>query len=118
MPVGSFHVIKVLPFQFYLSIAVVCDGPAGDAFKMGTVHEGVVRNIQPFGALIGFNGVTGLLHSSEISHSPVDAVDAIFKIRDKVWLPPHCSRNRWSHSIGLTWGLLLLVSRLLFIQKG
>ena len=84
MPVRSIEVISILPFQFYLSIAVVCDGPAGDAFKMGTVHEGVVQTIQSFGALIGFNGLTGLLHITEISHSPVEAVDAIFKVGDKV----------------------------------
>ena len=84
IPAEPFQVIKLLPFQSYLSIAVVCDGPAGDAFKRGTVHEGLVQNIQSFGAIIDFNGLTGLLHISDITHKKVDAVDAIFKVGDKV----------------------------------
>ena len=109
MPVGPLQVIKVFPFHFSLSIAVVCDGPAGDTFKMGTVHTGIVRAIQPFGAFIDVNGMPGLLHISKISPKKVDAVDAIFKVGDKVWHPPHCSSNRRCHThwIVLLWGLAL-----------
>ena len=58
---------------------------------MGTVHEGVVRKIHQYGAFIDFDGVTGLLHISDISHKKVDAVDAVFKVGYKVWHLQNCS---------------------------
>ena len=65
---------------------------------MGTVHEGVVRKIHQYGAFIDFDGVTGLLHISDITHNKIDAVDVIFMVGDKVWHPRHCSPNGRCHT--------------------
>lgn len=38
-----------------------------EAYQNGTVLQGTVKKIMPYGAFIGINGVEGLLHISDIS---------------------------------------------------
>lgn len=45
----------------------------------GEVVSGVIRGIKPYGAFIDMNGVSGLLHVSQISHDHVSDIPAIFK---------------------------------------
>eukprot|EP00667_Euglena_gracilis_P008502 EG_transcript_8610 len=55
-----------------------------DIYKTGTVHEGIVQNVKPYGVFVDINGMNGLLHISQISHTRIDNVEAIFKVGDKI----------------------------------
>jgi len=50
----------------------------------GEVVTGTVRGIKPYGAFIDMNGVSGLLHISQISHDHVADIPAIFQDGDVV----------------------------------
>lgn len=49
------------------------------ALETGQVVEGVVRGVKPYGAFIDLNGVSGLLHISQISHDHVSDIAAVLQ---------------------------------------
>jgi small subunit ribosomal protein S1 len=49
------------------------------AIEAGQVVQGVVRGVKPYGAFIDLNGVSGLLHISQISHDHVHDIGAVLK---------------------------------------
>lgn len=50
----------------------------------GAVITGIVRGVKPYGAFIDMNGVSGLLHVSQISHDHVSDIPSLFKDGDTV----------------------------------
>ena len=53
--------------------------------EIGEVYEGVVKNIQAFGAFVEFlPGKDGLLHVSEISWNRIDNVEDVLKVGDHI----------------------------------
>ena len=48
------------------------------------VVEGTVIDVKPYGAIIAFNGLTGLLHVSEMSHKMVKDANELYIINDTV----------------------------------
>ncbi len=52
--------------------------------SIGDVYEAVVKTIMPYGVFVEFNGKSGLLHVSEISHSRIDNVEDVFSEGDTV----------------------------------
>lgn len=51
----------------------------------GLVTEGVVETIQPYGAFVALgNGLTGLVHISQISNKRIKSPEAVLKVGDKV----------------------------------
>ncbi len=52
--------------------------------KMGSVVDGVVRTIVPFGAFIDVGGVEGLVPLSEMSHNRADQPKDVFKLNETV----------------------------------
>lgn len=53
--------------------------------EIGATYEGVVKNIQTFGAFVEFMpGKDGLLHISEIDWKRLETMDGVFEIGDKV----------------------------------
>lgn len=50
-----------------------------NVLETGKVVEGVVRGVKPYGAFIDINGVSGLLHISQISHDHVSDISALMK---------------------------------------
>ncbi|MCO5612946.1 hypothetical protein L7F22_067219 [Adiantum nelumboides] len=50
----------------------------------GSVVEGVVKAVQPYGAFIDIGGRQGLLHISQISHERVTDVNKVFQQGDKL----------------------------------
>ena len=53
--------------------------------EIGEVYEGVVKNIQPFGAFVEFlPGTDGLLHISEICEKRLDTVEEMLHEGDKI----------------------------------
>lgn len=52
--------------------------------EIGDVYEAVVKTIQPYGVFVEFNGKSGLLHVSEISHSRIENVEDVLKEGDIV----------------------------------
>lgn len=55
------------------------------AIPEGTVMTGKVENIQPYGAFIDLgDGLSGLVHISQISHKRVPSVEAVLKVGQEV----------------------------------
>ncbi|MBO4232122.1 MAG: S1 RNA-binding domain-containing protein, partial [Bacteroidales bacterium] len=53
--------------------------------EIGEVYEGVVKNIQPFGAFVEFlPGTDGLLHISEICEKRLNTVEEMLHEGDKI----------------------------------
>lgn len=52
--------------------------------KIGEEYDSVVKTIMPYGVFVDFNGRSGLLHVSEISHSRVENVEDHFSEGDEV----------------------------------
>jgi len=56
----------------------------GDAYQIGTVHEGIVESIQPYGVFLDLGGLRGLLHVSQISHVRVENVESLFQLGERI----------------------------------
>lgn len=58
-----------------------------DDYKIGMTVYGEITGIRPYGAFVSFkDGVTGLIHISEISHGFVKDVNNYVKVKDHVML--------------------------------
>lgn len=51
---------------------------------IGSVVEGIVQSIKPYGAFIDVGGVSGLLHISQISHDRITDVENVLQPGDKL----------------------------------
>jgi polyribonucleotide nucleotidyltransferase len=51
---------------------------------VGDVYNAKVKTVMPYGVFVEFNGKSGLLHVSEISHSHIERVEDVFKEGDDV----------------------------------
>jgi small subunit ribosomal protein S1 len=54
------------------------------SLKEGTLEEGTVVSIKPYGAFIDINGVIGLLHINQISKGRIENLNDLFQIGDSV----------------------------------
>ena len=52
--------------------------------QIGDVYQAVVKTVMPYGVFVDFNGKSGLLHVSEISHTHIEKVEDVFKEGDEV----------------------------------
>jgi polyribonucleotide nucleotidyltransferase len=52
--------------------------------EVGDEYEAVVASVMPYGVFVDFEGKSGLLHVSEISHSRINDVSSVFKVGDPV----------------------------------
>ena len=52
--------------------------------QIGDVYQAKVKTVMPYGVFVDFNGKSGLLHVSEISHSHIEKVEEYFKEGDDV----------------------------------
>ena len=52
--------------------------------EVGDVYESKVVSVMPYGVFVDFNGKSGLLHVSEISHSRIENVSDVLKEGDMV----------------------------------
>ncbi|MEO0337634.1 MAG: polyribonucleotide nucleotidyltransferase [Bacteroidota bacterium] len=52
--------------------------------EIGEVYDAVVKTVMPYGVFVDFEGKSGLLHVSEISHSRIERVDEHFQEGDPV----------------------------------
>ncbi len=53
-----------------------------EALNVGDVVEGTVVDVKPYGAILTFNGLSGLLHVSEMSHKMVKNAADLYKVND------------------------------------
>lgn len=59
------------------------DAARSEAIKSvepGTLAEGKVVSIQPYGVFVDIGGLTGLLHVKQVSESPIHSLNTVFKI--------------------------------------
>lgn len=54
------------------------------SLSIGSVVEGVVQSVKPYGAFIDIGGVSGLLHISQISHDRITDVGNVLQPGDKL----------------------------------
>jgi polyribonucleotide nucleotidyltransferase len=52
--------------------------------EVGDEYDAVVASVMPYGVFVDFQGKSGLLHVSEMSHSRIDKVEDVFSEGDKV----------------------------------
>ncbi len=52
--------------------------------SIGDVYEAVVKTVMPYGVFVEFQGKSGLLHVTEMSHSRIDNVEDVFSEGDPV----------------------------------
>lgn len=52
--------------------------------EVGDVYEAIVVSVQPYGVFVEFQGKSGLLHVSEISHSRIDNVEDVLRVDDEI----------------------------------
>ena len=52
--------------------------------EVGDEYDAVVASVMPYGVFVDFQGKSGLLHVSEISHSRIEKVEDVFSEGDKV----------------------------------
>lgn len=50
----------------------------------GDIIEGIVVDVKPYGVILSFNGLSGLLHVSEISHKMIKNAGDVYKVNDSV----------------------------------
>ena len=55
-----------------------------EELAVGQTRDGVVRNLQPFGAFVDLGGVDGLIHISQVSWDRVDHSREVFEVGQKV----------------------------------
>ncbi|MEL7646799.1 MAG: 4-hydroxy-3-methylbut-2-enyl diphosphate reductase [Sedimentibacter sp.] len=60
------------------------DNEAWENIKEGEVYEGVVKNIQDYGAFVEINGIDGLLHINEIAWTRIKHPSEVLKTGDKI----------------------------------
>jgi small subunit ribosomal protein S1 len=79
--------------------------------EMGSVVDGIVRTVVPFGAFVDVGGVEGLVPLSEMSHNRADQPRDLFKVNDtcrvkilrvdekgKLWLSRRAAiEDPWAH---------------------
>jgi polyribonucleotide nucleotidyltransferase len=52
--------------------------------EVGDEYEAVVASVMPYGVFVDFDGKSGLLHVSEVSHSRIENVADVFTVGDAV----------------------------------
>ncbi|HAC63684.1 MAG TPA: 30S ribosomal protein S1 [Cyanothece sp. UBA12306] len=55
-----------------------------DKISSGTLVTGKIAKIQPYGVFVDLNGVTGLLHITQISGSRVESLNTVFKFGQEI----------------------------------
>lgn len=55
-----------------------------DSVREGAVLEGVVTNLQPFGAFVDVGGVEGMIHISQLAYGRVDQPSDVLEVGQKV----------------------------------
>jgi small subunit ribosomal protein S1 len=48
--------------------------------EQGSLMSGKVASIKPYGAFVNLNGVTGLLHISQVSGNQIDSLTTVLKV--------------------------------------
>jgi small subunit ribosomal protein S1 len=61
------------------------------SYTIGSVVEGTVQSVKPYGAFIDIGTVVGLLHISQISHDRLTSVEAVLAPGDKLKVILKCT---------------------------
>jgi len=62
----------------------VKDNETWENIKEGDVYEGIVKNLQDYGAFVEIEGIDGLLHINEIAWTRIKHPSEILKVGDKI----------------------------------
>lgn len=57
---------------------------AWDLINEGEIYEGVVKNLQDYGAFVDINGIDGLLHITEIAWNRIKHPSEVLNVGDKI----------------------------------
>merc|ERR1711988_1532308 len=53
-------------------------------FKVGEVYTGKVQSVQVYGAFVDIGGMSGLLHTSQVSQERVESLENVFRVGDEI----------------------------------
>lgn len=70
--------------KLILSQRQMAQAAAITQFTKGELVEGRVSKIQPYGVFVDLNGLTGLLHITQVSGTHVDALTTVFKYGQQI----------------------------------
>ena len=70
--------------RLILSQRQVARAAAVSKLEKGELRKGKVVRIQPYGVFVDLDGVTGLLHITQISNARVEALDTLFTIGQEI----------------------------------
>jgi polyribonucleotide nucleotidyltransferase len=84
--VGEFGIIDIVAVDKACTDAVIAKIRAITAIpEIDAIYDGVVKNIQPFGAFVEIMpGKDGLLHISEVDWTRLENVESVLKVGDKI----------------------------------
>lgn len=51
---------------------------------VGDIYEAKVDSVMPYGVFVKFNGISGLVHVSELSHTRIDKVEDVLSVGDVI----------------------------------
>lgn len=54
------------------------------SFEVGTLMEGKIVSMKPYGVFVDIDGISSLLHVKQISGNPIDSVTTLFKIGQSI----------------------------------
>ncbi|MDF2677416.1 MAG: lytB [Bacillota bacterium] len=60
------------------------DNQTWEIIQEGEIYEGVVKNLQDYGAFVEINGIDGLLHINEIAWTRIKHPSEVLKVGDKI----------------------------------
>lgn len=60
------------------------DNEVWETIQEGEIYEGIVKNIQDYGAFVEINGIDGLLHINEIAWTRIKHPSEVLKTGDKI----------------------------------
>lgn len=70
--------------KLVLSQRQVIQAAAMGKLEKDTLQAGKIVKIQPYGVFVDLNGITGLLHITQVSGARIDALDSIFRLGQEV----------------------------------
>ncbi|MFM7439847.1 MAG: S1 RNA-binding domain-containing protein, partial [Snowella sp.] len=70
--------------KLVLSQRQVIQAAAIGKLEKDTLQSGKIVKIQPYGVFVDLNGVTGLLHITQVSGARINALDTVFKLGQEV----------------------------------
>lgn len=92
------------------------DNETWENIKEGEVYEGIVKNLQDYGAFVEIEGIDGLLHINEIAWTRIKHPSEVLKVGDKISVKVK-SIDKESKKLSLSYKATIKSPWALFLDK-